>query len=326
MANNQNYLDDPVRLIRDELVLAVGESYGALLQPWQEDFFKAVFAVEEGRPKHRLVYSERRRGESKTEDVAAVALADLLVGPERSRSYAVAGDAAQAALILDSISGFVGRSPALHGISVQRMVVRNAATDSELHVMSSDAPTAYGIRPRKVYFDELSLQPDERLWTAMWSAIGKSPQSQMVTTSMAGWDFAGLGWRIREQAREGGRYFFQTRDGSELAPWLSQVDMDEQQATLHPADFARFWECRWTEPKGSWITAEVYQNALASGWKEQYRGDGQSRYVAFVDIGLVRDATAIAVAHAQGDVVFIDAIRDHAGLALRAGVATSGRG
>jgi hypothetical protein len=301
------YLADPVALILEQLHLE-GGPYAELVQPWQRSFFEAVFASQDdGRPVHRLVYDERRRGESKTEDCAAAGLADLLTGPPRHRSYAVAGDEEQAGLILDSVRDFQARSPILDGVVVQKTIVRNMATDSELRVISSDAPTAYGKRPRRVFFDELSLQVHERLWTAMWSAIGKSAASQMVAVSMAGWDFASLGWRIRELARKAPTYYFATRLDTEPAPWLSPESMVEQEATLHPADFARFWECRWTEPKGSWITREMF-DAAAVGMPAVC-GDGRWRYVGFVDVGLVHDPTAIAVCHREGDRVVLDDLR-----------------
>src|SRR5216683_216360 len=223
------YLADPVQLVREQLYLEGGRPFGDVMQPWQRAFFDAVFALRAGGvPRHRLVYDERRRGESKTEDCAAAALADLLTGPPRHRSYAVAGDEDQAGLLLDSVAGFKVRSPILEGLEVQRNIVRNSATGSELRVLSSDAPTSYGIRPRRVFFDELSLQLDERLWTSMWTAIGKNPLSQMVAVSMAGWDFASVGWRIRELARKTAGYHFATREGSKPAPWLPRDVMEEQ--------------------------------------------------------------------------------------------------
>jgi len=124
----------------------------------------------------------------------------------------------------------------------------------------------------------------------MWSAIGKHPQSQMVAVSMSGWDFSSVGWRVRELARTTDGYYFASRVESELAPWLSVENMEEQRATLHPADFARFWECRWTEPIGSWISREMYE-ACVTGL-EAFRGDPAHAYAGFVDLGLVRDATA----------------------------------
>jgi hypothetical protein len=193
------------------------------------------------------------------------------------------------------VRGFKSRSPILADVEIQRNIVRNQASGSELRIMSSDDRTAYGIRPRRVVFDELSLQPDDRLWKAMWSAIGKNPASQMVAVSMAGWDFASIGWVVREMARTTPSYYFATREGSKLAPWLAARDMAEQRKTLHPSDFSRFWECRWTEPLGSWITREMYE-ACETG-QEAFRGDVGHTYAGFVDVGVVHDPTAISVCH-----------------------------
>src|SRR5216683_5252815 len=123
------YLADPVQLVREQLYLEGGRPFGDVMQPWQRAFFDAVFALRAGGvPRHRLVYDERRRGESKTEDCAAAALADLLTGPPRHRSYAVAGDQEQALLILDSIIGFKSRSPLLADVVVQKSTVINPET------------------------------------------------------------------------------------------------------------------------------------------------------------------------------------------------------
>jgi hypothetical protein len=301
------YLADPTALIMDHFILETGEPYGASIQPWQRDFFAAIFAtLPDRRPQHRLVYDERRRGESKTEDMAGAALADLMTGPPRHRSYAVAADQDQASLIIDSVRGFQSRSAVLAGLEVGKNLVRNPATDSELRVMSSDDRTACGIRPRRVWFDELSLQTDKRLWLAMWTAIGKNPKSQLIAVSMAGWDFSSVGWEVRELASKTEGYYFHTREGSELAPWLSERDMAEQRATLHPSDFSRFWECRWTESSGTWISREQYEAAEVG--HEPTAGDPAFTYYGAVDLGLVHDPTAVAVVHVDGDRVVLDAL------------------
>jgi hypothetical protein len=297
---------DPLALVMG-LRLPTGSTYGQAAATFQREFFAAVFATKATPskllkrsvvvPKYRLVYSERRRGESKTQDLAAVALVDLLVGPGRHRSYCVAADQDQASLILDSCADLIAGNPALAELEVQRHVVRNVVSGAELRVLSSDDRTAYGVRPRRVYFDELSLQNDERLWTALWSAVGKSPQSQMITASMAGWSTDSLAWRIRELTATDTAYWFQTRQGTQLAPWLSQDNYREQRKTLHPADFARFWECKWTEPLGAWISKDMY-NACEVGTEQT---SSATPSVGFVDIGLIHDATAIAVCRAEGD-------------------------
>ena len=306
---------DPIELISGSFILPNEQPYGKVWAPFQEQFFRAVFATVTERhllktitrPRFRLLYDERRRGESKTEDCAAAAIADLLTGPDWHRSYAVAADFDQAALILDAIRGFIHRSPLLSRLQVNKSVVVNPVTGSELRILSADDRTAYGVRPRRVFFDELSLQPDDRLWLAMWTAVGKSPESQMIAVSMAGWDFSSVGWRVRELTRSNQNYYFASREGSDLAPWLTVENMEEQRASLHPADFARFWEARWTEPSGAWITRAMYDKAERG--KESSKAHGDYEYIGSVDVGLVHDPTVVAVAHAEGERFVLDTLR-----------------
>ncbi len=289
------FLTDPVELIL-ELVLPGGKPYHEYVADFQLEAFKAVLGRHpNGRPNHRLCYLERRRGESKTTDLAAIALTDLLTGPPRHRSFAVAADEDQARLILESVEDFCASSPVLAGLTVQKNVVINSAIDSQLRVLAADARTNFGLRPRLVLFDELSQQRDRRLWTAMWTAIAKSPTSQMVIGSMAGTDYSSIAWEIRELAASKPDYYFQGRAGTEPAPWLALEDLEEQRATIHPIDFAVYFEARWSEPAGAWITSAMF-DAIETG-TEASGLPYPATSVMYVDLGLRKDATAIAICH-----------------------------
>lgn len=86
-------------------------------------------------------------------------------------------------------------------IEITKYVAKNRVTGSELRVLAADAPTSYGLRPRRLLFDELSMQENERLWLSMWTATAKSPVSQLVAASMCGHDFSSIAWRVREMSR-----------------------------------------------------------------------------------------------------------------------------
>src|SRR6266566_2391749 len=271
-------LGKPMQLLEQAIVLENGEPYGVAWQPWQADDFRAIFAtLPDGRPAHRLVYIERRRGESKTDDVGATATTDLITGPRGHRSYAVAGDVDQAALIIDSIQGFRDRSALLGAVlEVNRSTVRNRYSG-----------------------DELSLQPDDHLWLPMWSAIGKRRDAQMVCASMAGADFASVAWKVREMARTTPGYYFATRQGTEPAPWLSAEMMAEQEATLHPSDYARFWLCEWREVSGSWLSREAFDACVTGA--ESLAGNPRYPCRGYVDVGILHDPTVLCVGHDEGD-------------------------
>lgn len=296
------YIENPVLAIREHFYIVVDDQptlFGNVITDWQLDFFEAVFSRHpDGTPKHRVVYSERRRGESKTEDMAIAALADLLFGPRFSKSYVVATDKDQAAVVRESVERLQACTPLLAKLVVTRSIITNPATGSTVTILAADERTNWGLRARRIFFDELSLQVDAKLWTVMISTLGKSKRAQMVACSMAGHDFASIGWKVRKTALEDPAYFFQSREGTELAPWLSAKDMEEQKVWLLPADFARLWLCRWTEVDGSWITREMYELAEIG---EESLGDKVHRHVIYVDLGLVHDLTAIAVARAEDD-------------------------
>ena len=93
------------------LVLEDGRRWGRAATDVQHADAAAI--LEETAPT-RFHFVTRGRGYSKTTDLAGVALAVLLEqAPAGSKSYALAADQAQARLLLDSIEGFVRRSPAL---------------------------------------------------------------------------------------------------------------------------------------------------------------------------------------------------------------------
>jgi hypothetical protein len=305
------WMNDPIAFIENLLIVEDGRSYGEAMESFQRRFFEAVFALRPGgagAPLHRLCYDERWRGGSKTEDCAAAAIADMVTGPRGTKLYAVAGDADQAALIVDSILGFADRSPVVNAVlKVNRFTVESERKKTELRVMSSDDRTAYGIRPRKTFFDELSLQEDDRLWIPFWSASAKRRDGQVVAVTMAGWSFTSICWKVRTLAQSKPEYFFQSAAGTPLPPWLSTEQMEEQRATLHPSDFARFWECRWTEPAGSWISKEMFDAAEIG--QEAMEATAERRCVGAVDIGTHHDATAIAIAHGEEDRVVLDTLR-----------------
>jgi len=305
------YPERPDHCIADHFFIIVNDRpvlFGDVMTPWQKEFFEAVFTRNlDGTPKHRVVYSERRRGESKSEDLACIGCVDLLFAPKMSKSYVVAADADQAGIVMQSVERLQATSPILKDLVVTRSVVTNLKTGSTLTILAADERTNWGLRARRILFDELSLQVNERLWTVMISTLGKSNRSQLITCTMAGWDQTSIAYKVRKTALGNPDYYYQSREATELAPWLSAKDMDEQRDWLHPAEFARLWECRWVEAEGRFLTADLFDASITG--KEQFTGDRAHRYYIYVDLGWVHDATCVAVVHVDGDRVILDTLR-----------------
>jgi len=301
------YKANPELFIMEQLFTEAGR-YGDVAAPFQRRFFEAAFALDqEGLPVYDLLYEERRRGESKTADGAALLTADLLTAPPRSQFHVVAGDQDQAALVRRAIQDLESRSPILKGaLDIQNALIVNRATKSEIHILSADSRTNLGISPRRVVFDELSLQPDSKQWDVMYSATAKSRFSQLIALSMAGSDFTSIGREVYELARDTESFYFASRAGSELAPWLSVKKYEQMRNSLHPDVFRRYFECVWVEAEGSFIAVELYDAAVTG--QEAFAGTQGVTSVGYVDLGISHDITAGAIMRPDGERVVLDSL------------------
>src|SRR3990172_5020149 len=91
---------------REAVLLEDGRPFGDLIEPWQEEDFRAL-----DDPAHRHAYLERPRGHSKTGDLGTEAVAELVLGRPGSQLYCAAADEDQARLLLADVVGKFQRSP-----------------------------------------------------------------------------------------------------------------------------------------------------------------------------------------------------------------------
>ena len=142
-----------------------------------------------------FTFITRPRGGRKTTDGAGFAVAlHLTVAPPGSRSYVVAADSDQAALVLDSIRAFVARERTLRKrIKVERsrvVFLSDGEPTSSVEVLPADEASSWGLRPFLVICDELSVWPNTEnargLWSAVVSAMPKVEGSRLVVVTSAG--------------------------------------------------------------------------------------------------------------------------------------------
>ena len=272
---------------------------------WQKA--DAVGVLEGDRPYH---YLTRSRGSSKTTDLSAVALSALLASEDRLRGYWLASDADQARLSVDTVAGFVARSPALADrvdIQTRRIVVPETA--GELTILPSDAAGTWGLTPHWVFADELANWQDvpssRRLWEAASSAVAKRKDARMVvlTTASTPDHFA---CEVLEHARKSKLWRCSEREGP--SPWMDADKLEEQRQRLPAAVFEQLFLNRWVPAEGAFLAAEAVDEAFTltgptAPWREQHV------YSAALDLGSVHDRTAFAVVHRDGPAVVMDGLR-----------------
>jgi hypothetical protein len=175
------------------LVLEDGRRWGEAALPWQWADAMANLTVGSETPYH---FQTRPRGASKTATQA----------PHGGKLYAVAADRDQGALIVESMMGYVRRTPVLEGLlEISAFKVNVIGTGVALEVLAADAAGAWGLRPYYVSIDELAQWAEttsaQRLLEAVRTAVTKM-SARMVITTTAGdprtspTPFAHTLWRI----------------------------------------------------------------------------------------------------------------------------------
>lgn len=215
--------------------LTKGEQAGQLikLRPWQREILDDLFSLrEDGRRKYRrgLLGLPRKNGKSLL--AAGIALYGLVVDEVGADVFVVAGDRAQARIVFRECARMVELDPILsQRLRVVRDMIEFPATGSVLRVLSADASRAEGLNPSLVVFDEVHVQPDDRLWSTMNLGSGTRSQPLVIgiTTAGARFDSRGqdslcyrlwqYGKRVESGEVEDSTFFFRWYAAKEDADW-----------------------------------------------------------------------------------------------------------
>jgi hypothetical protein len=277
------------------LVLESGARWGEVATEWQWADARAILEPDDGDP--LLHFDTRPRGGSKTSDLAGMTAAALVEQvPPGGRCYAIASDRDQARLLVDSLAGFVSRTPGLPGaIAVDRYSAVTPA-GARLEVIPADAASSYGLRGSLFVVDELTQWPsvNREVWVSILSAVPKVPGARLVVLASAG-DPAHWSYQIRERARVSPAWRLHEVPGP--VPWVSESALLEQKALLTDSQYARLHLNRWTASEDRLVTIENLAAAVRlDGPQDPRRG---VTYRIGVDLGLRNDRTAIAICHAE---------------------------
>jgi phage terminase large subunit-like protein len=280
------------------LVLQSGARWGEVAEPFQWGDARAVLSIKPRSP--RLHFLTRPRGASKTEDLGGVAIAALLTQlPQSSRSFGFAADREQAGLLIDSVRGFVQRTPGLSGaLRVDSWKVTAMRSGATFQIMASDDASAWGLRPHFIVVDELAQWPStpgpRRLWTAIFSALPKIPGSRLVGLTSAG-EPGHWSYKILKDAKQDLRWRVHEVPGP--CPWIPKADLDVQRRALTEWEYARLHLNVWAEGDEHLTTVEDLQAcATLAGPLEPVPG---KQYCIGIDLGLKTDRTAVAIVHAD---------------------------
>jgi phage terminase large subunit-like protein len=170
---------------------------------------------------------------------------------------------------------------------VYRWHIEVPSTGTILRVLSSDAGLQQGLSPSFVCFDEVAVQPNDRLWNVMTLGSGTRTQPLTVGISTPGWERDSLAHRLYAHGKkttsgeiEDPTFFFRRWEPADpevdhtdpkvwaeanpaLGHFLFAADFEAALGTTPEHEFRRFRLGQWTTtkdaalPAGAWASLEA---------------------------------------------------------------------
>jgi phage terminase large subunit-like protein len=187
-----------VTFFQKHLTHAKGELGGKpfLLEPWQRDYIRALFAEENGRRKVRTSLLALPRKNGKSTLAAGIALRCLLEPEPGCEVYSCAASRDQARLVFDTAKIAVEQSPVLsQKLKVYRNAIVRESTHATYKALSAEAGIQHGLSAHAVIFDELHVSNRE-MWEVMLSSQGARRNPLTVALTTAGYDRKSVCWEI----------------------------------------------------------------------------------------------------------------------------------
>lgn len=291
----------PVRFVLEQTVLVTGERLADVIDrdPWiRDNILMPIFAVNDsGLPVHRDLWKQLHRGSGKTLLIAATSIADILLH-ENCEWVCAASDKDQASLLIQAANGLIRRNPLLDGsLTVTKDIISAPSTGSQVRIISSDAASSFGLAVDRSRFravcEELTVwQPSgEQLYDSLITTTTKLADSQLIIVSNAGvhrtWQEA-----VKDSVAESGYYY--APQG--VIASFADHDRIEQIRKSRPAPvYQRLYLNEWVSESGSFVSRDQYRACVDPELRAALTGEAGRGYYAGLDLGLTRDATALAV-------------------------------
>jgi phage terminase large subunit-like protein len=309
------YKRDPVVFLQEQYVLENGKTIE--LEEFQKKIFRDIFQTknEKGLRKYNMALIGVPKKNGKSTMSSGVALY-MLFTEMNAEVYSVAGDKDQAKIIFQMTKRAIERNPILFdSVKIYKDEIVVPSTNGVYKVLSADAPTAHGLNPSCVIFDELWNQPNRDLYDALTqSPVRKEPLTFIVT--YAGTDQTSLLYEIYQsgmQKRDKKMFFFWSEEN--LASWVSEEYLEQQRMRLPAGVYQRLHENKWVQGENAFINRAEVEACKDYTLKPQLSGKENIKYYLAVDLGLVRDKTALTICHKskEDNLIYLDFIKTYQG-------------
>ena len=192
--------DRRIRFMAEYVVTPRGFGAGEpfKLRGFQDEIVRGAFA-----DRVRTALVSLPRGNGKSGLAAALALAELFVGPIMGQVLIVASDERQARIVFNLAKRMVELNPELAArVQVYRDKLVVPETGSELYPLPAAYDALQGYDPSLLIVDELHVVTRE-VWEAATTAAGKRPESLTLAISTPGSNEDSLMWDLVKHGRSG---------------------------------------------------------------------------------------------------------------------------
>lgn len=229
--------------------------------------------------------------------------------------FIISGDLEQSKIIFDRSSKSIKRSPELRKVlTVQKSQITCDATEGVYRSLSGDIDTSLGKSPSFLAMDEFATSAEELYFNLISgfgarSSFGERTLGILIGT--AGKSRSGGFYKMYQDLREGKdrKTFFFWKEGK-VASFTSESWLLRMRKVLPPQLFQRFMVNRWTSGEDSFISEEDIGRCLDLSLSPSgLAKEGVGRYFLGLDIGIVKDRSAIAVVHKEEDKIVLDSLK-----------------
>ncbi|WP_168706590.1 terminase large subunit domain-containing protein [Gordonia paraffinivorans] len=239
------------------------------LRPFQREIVRGAFA-----PGIRTALVSLPRGNGKSALAAALALAEMFVGPDSAEVLVVASDMRQAQIVLRMARRMVELNPVLRErvhVYADRLVLPE--NDAILLPLPAEPGALHGHDPSLLIVDELHVVTGE-VWEAVTSVSGKRPESLTLAISTPASSPDSVMWSLVKHGRSGqdSAFYFKEyaapegcavddRKAWRLAnpalscrrPFLSEDGLEAVRKTISEARFRQLRLGQWVTGVESWL-------------------------------------------------------------------------
>jgi phage terminase large subunit-like protein len=206
----------------------VGAKTNFDLRPFQKKIIRGAFNKK---VRQALVSVPRANGKSSL--AAALAVQNLIDGPESAEVVIVASTKEQAGIVFRAAKRMIELNPLLENrVQIYRDKIFHPATNGALFSLPADPDALHGYDPSLLIVDELHVVTHET-WEAATTAAGKRPESLTLAISTPSNSHDSIMWELVQHGRKGtDKQFFFTEWA---APEGCRIDDEAAWKTANPA-------------------------------------------------------------------------------------------